>query len=93
MYVNSYCSYLPIQQSALELQLLPVDEKSLLQLLLPHTRFPEQCESVSQSPPPEEQGEEVEQQLQPVEGTPLHAPGAAVGPGVVVGFAADNIKL
>ena len=45
-----YC--LPTQQSAAPDQLLPDDEKSLLQLLLPHVRVPEHCESVSQSPPP-----------------------------------------
>lgn len=63
----------------MELQPLPTDEKSLWQLSLPHLRVPEQWESWSQSPPPEEQGLAVEQQLQSVEGTPLHVPGGAVG--------------
>ena len=72
-----------MQQSALLLQLLPVDEKSDRQLLEPHTRPLPQWLSLSQSPPPRLQGEELEQQLQPVEGTPLQV-GATVGPRVVV---------
>ena len=68
---------LPMQQSADLAQLLPVDEKSFLQLLRPHLRFPAQWESLSQSPPPTLQGLEGEQHPQFVLGTPLHKPGCA----------------
>ena len=74
--------YLPSQQSAVLAQLLPDDEKSLLQLLRPHVRLPEQWESRSQSPPPTLHGLEVEQQLQSVDGTPSQFPD---GGGGVVG--------
>ena len=63
-----------MQQSATEDQLLPLDEKSLRQLSLPHVILPKQSESLSQSPPPTSQGELLEQQLQSVIGTPLHCP-------------------
>lgn len=63
-----------MQQSAAEDQLLPLDEKSLRQLFVPHVILPKQSESLSQSPPPTLQGELLEQQLQSVIGTPLHCP-------------------
>ena len=63
-----------MQQSAAGAQLLPFDEKSLMQLLLPQVRFPLQWESKSQSPPPTEQGLELEQQVQSVLGIPSQAP-------------------
>jgi len=67
-----------MQQSATEDQLLPLDEKSLRQLSLPHVILPKQSESLSQSPPPTSQGELLEQQLQSVIGTPLHCPAGGV---------------
>jgi hypothetical protein len=73
------------QQSELLAQLLPVDEKSVLQLLFPQVKLPAQCESKSQSPPPLLHWLEAEQQLQSVVGTPLHCPaGGAMVVGVVV---------
>ena len=77
--------YIHVQQSAVEAQLLPDDEKSARQLSLPHLRLPAQWESRSQSPPPSLHGLEVEQQLQPVDGTPLHALGDGVVDAVPVG--------
>ena len=76
----------PSQQSALLAQLLPVDEKSVLQLLLPQVKLPAQCESKSQSPPPLLHWLEAEQQLQSVDGTPSHCPagGAIVVAGALV---------
>ena len=71
-----------MQQSAAVDQLLPGDEKSLKQLLLPHVRLPAQCESRSQSPPPRAHGLAVEQQAKSVLGTPLHVPGGGVVFGV-----------
>ena len=73
---------IPSQQSALLAQLLPDDEKSLRQLLFPQVKDPLQCESRSQSPPPALHWFEFEQQLQPVDGTPLHCVGEG---GAVVG--------
>ena len=67
-----------MQQSAELPQLLPADEKSCRQLFLPHFKSPEQCESLSQSPPPKAQGLWFEQHRQSVLGTPLHAPGVGV---------------
>ena len=64
---------LSMQQSALDGQSLPLDEKSPRQLLSPHTRSPVQSESKSQSPPPTLHGLEDLQQLQSGLGTPLHA--------------------
>jgi hypothetical protein len=73
------------QQSELLAQLLPVDEKSVLQLLVPQVKLPAQCESKSQSPPPLLHWLAAEQQLQSVNGTPLHCPaGGAVVVGAVV---------
>ena len=72
-----------MQQSAAELHWLPVEEKSFRQLLFPQVKPLAHSESLSQSPPPVLQGDELEQQLQPVVGTPLQL-GATVGPGVVV---------
>ena len=75
----------PSQQSALLAQLLPVDEKSVLQLLFPQVKLPAQCESKSQSPPPLLHWLAAEQQLQSVKGTPLHCPaGGAVVVAAVV---------
>ena len=85
LHKNYKCIYykrIPSQQSALLAQLLPDDEKSLRQLLLPQVRDPLQCESRSQSPPPTLHWFEFEQQLQPVVGTPLHCVGEG---GAVVG--------
>ena len=65
---------IPAQQSAELDQLLPDDEKSVWQLLLPHVRLPEQCESESQSPPPTAHGLVFEQQFQSVVGTPSQFP-------------------
>ena len=69
---------LPSQQSADHAQLLPVDEKSALQLLFPQVRSPTQSESLSQSPPPTSQGSEEVQQLQSVRGIPLHLGGGTM---------------
>ena len=78
---------LPTQQSAELAQLLPDDEKSVWQLLLPHVRLPEQCESKSQSPPPTAHGLVLEQQLQSVVGTPSQFP---EGGGTVVAVVATK---
>lgn len=68
--------------------MLPEDEKSFRQLLLPQVKPLAQWESKSQSPPPTLQGEDVEQQLQSVDGTPSHCPGVGVvGAGGAVGVA------
>ena len=61
-----------MQQSARLSQLLPLDEKSLRQLSVPHVRDPAQSESLSQSPPPTLHGLADEQQLQSVLGIPAH---------------------
>ena len=51
-----------------------------MQLSDPHLRFPAHSESESQSPPPTLHGFLEEQQLQSVEGIPLHVlPGGRVG--------------
>ena len=70
---------IPSQQSALLAQLLPDNEKSVLQLLLPQVKLPAQCESTSQSPPPTLHWLVSEQQLQSVLGIPLHWPGGGRG--------------
>ena len=67
-----------MQQSAADAQLLPRKGKSVLQLFVPHFKFPAQSESWSQSPPPTLQGLDAVQQLQSVLGVPLHCPGAVV---------------
>ena len=50
-----------MQQSAREPQL--PDGKSLIQLSVPHVRFPAHSESLSQSPPPTLHGLDEEQQF------------------------------
>ena len=67
-----------MQQSAVLDHLLPADEKSFRQLLLPHLSVPSQSESLSQSPPPMVHGLVEVQQLQSVLGTPLHDPPKAM---------------
>ena len=85
---------LPMQQSAAEDQLLPLDEKSLRQLFVPHVILPKQSESLSQSPPPTLQGELLEQQLQSVIGTPLHCPeGGGAVDGAVMSERNGNKKI
>ena len=64
----SLIKLLPSQQSADRFQCLP----HFLQLLFPQIKFPEQCESLSQSPPPTSQGLPVVQQLHLILGLPLH---------------------
>ena len=64
--------FILMQQSAIELQLLPVEEKSFKQLSIPHLRFLLQSESRSQSPCPTSQGVMLVQQLASVTGTPSH---------------------
>ena len=84
---------LPSQQSAWGLQLLPVVEKSALQLLFPQVKSPAQSASRSQSPPPMSHGLALEQQAQSVYGIPLQGGGGGgvVGGGVVGGGAVCNI--
>ena len=84
---------LPSQQSAWGLQLLPVVEKSTLQLLFPQVKSPVQSASRSQSPPPMSHGLALEQQAQSVYGIPLQGGGGGgvVGGGVVGGGAVCNI--
>ena len=65
---------IPSQQSAATAQLAPGELKSMWQLLLPHVRVPLQSKSLSQSPPPRLHWFEDEQQLQSVDGKPLHCP-------------------
>jgi len=67
------------QQSALVAQLLPVVEKSFLQLSLPHLRPFAHSLSLLQSPWPKLQGRVEEQQDQSVVGTPSHAAGEDIG--------------
>jgi hypothetical protein len=72
IFVMMFCvEYSPTQQSADPLQL--PDGKSFIQLSVPQLRFPAHSESLSQSPPPTLHGLELEQQDQPVEGTPSQA--------------------
>ena len=77
-YESNFVRILPSQQSADWCQLLPEDEKSILQLSFPQVRSPRQSESLSQSPPPTSQGCLLLQQFQFVYGTPLHRAGAGV---------------
>ena len=55
-YESHFFRVSPSQQSADWCQLLPEDEKSILQLSFPQVRSPRQSESLSQSPPPTSQG-------------------------------------
>ena len=61
-----------------------------MQLSDPHLRFPAHSESESQSPPPTLHGFLEEQQLQSVEGTPLHL---LPGGWVVVVFGEVDAKI
>ena len=63
-YESNFVRILPSQQSADWCQLLPEDEKSILQLSFPQVRSPRQSESLSQSPPPTSQGCLLLQQFQ-----------------------------
>ena len=62
--------YIPVQQSASGSHLVPGTENSSLQLLLPQTREPAHCSSVSQSPRPSIHGSDSLQQLHLVPSTP-----------------------
>ena len=63
--------FVPVQQSATVVHVLPVAEKSRSQLSIPHTRFPTHSESSSQSPPPKSHGLDSVQHEMSVVGIPL----------------------